>query len=268
MSSPAPFVREMDTDGDGIPDKDDFCPKRRALKVWISGRATDFDGDGCQDGVEDHDTDNDGVNDTLDRCPFTPQRYGFWSNAVDDFDGDGCYDGLEDHDDDGDEVLNSMDRCPRTGPGQTSDGAGCSRFQREEEASGKPAGAAQLQWQAAAAGRKGKQEKEPEGPDWREMRDEWFQLVRSAWVEVLLGAALSSLLTQATQVAGTLQQQLPTSPVGSVRRLSTQALDVAARSAPSPRRLMLRTVLCTCFFFAVYGYRALQRLRLPPGFPF
>lgn len=35
--------------------------------VWISGRASDFDGDGCEDGVEDQDRDNDGIEDKLDR---------------------------------------------------------------------------------------------------------------------------------------------------------------------------------------------------------
>jgi len=240
-------------------------------KAWISGRATDFDGDGCEDNVEDLDKDNDGINDTEDSCPFTPQRYAFLSNAVHDFDGDGCIDSLEDRDDDADKVVNSVDRCPMTPLGHASDGSGCSKLQLEEERSGKCPAPAQVHWetpgrvqQQAARVFEGK---EVEGDvSWVDARDEWFALIRSAWVEVLLGAALSSLLSQATQVAGVLQQQLPASPVGSVRRLSTAALGAAQGS--SARKLLVRTVLYTAFFFAVYGYRAMRRMRLPPGFPF
>ncbi|CAE7866981.1 unnamed protein product, partial [Symbiodinium microadriaticum] len=73
-------IRGVDTDGDGVPDHHDFCPgqkKEGGQSRWISGRASDFDGDGCEDGVEDQDRDNDGVEDKMDRCPFSPQQYNF-----------------------------------------------------------------------------------------------------------------------------------------------------------------------------------------------
>ncbi|CAE8650926.1 unnamed protein product, partial [Polarella glacialis] len=143
FTTPAPtIVKEFnpddpDTDGDGIPDQHDFCPNKCKVKNdsgcsapgWLSGRASDFDGDGCQDGVEDSDKDNDGVDDLMDRCPSTPNHHGFVSNAANDFDGDGCIDSLEDHDDDGDAVMNAEDECPRTVPGDSSDNRGCSKKQ-------------------------------------------------------------------------------------------------------------------------------------------
>lgn len=125
------FIR--DADGDGVPDQDDFCPGKRLRKgeraVWISGRASDFDGDGCEDGVEDQDRDNDGVEDRMDRCPFSPKQYNFVSDSLNDFDGDGCKDGVEDQDDDGDGVPNDEDACKRTRPGESSDVSGCSKAQ-------------------------------------------------------------------------------------------------------------------------------------------
>jgi len=273
----------LDTDGDGIPDHHDFCPRagKRAktqLAVWLSGRATDFDGDGCEDGVEDPDKDNDGIYDTNDRCPFTPQHYEFKSNVINDFDGDGCADGVEDHDDDGDFVLNTLDRCPRTHPGHSSDRAGCSTLQLEEEATGRhsssPAqwGSTGRQLQDVGVSRKVKKqakEKEKEqAPTWQEFRAEWLNLIRSAWVEVLLGAALSSLFAQAMQLVGTLHQQLPASPVASVRHLSSQALDAASRNGSSAKKFLVRALLYVLLFFFVYAYRALQRMKLPHTFPF
>ena len=61
-----------------------FLDSTSLIQGWISGRASDFDGDGCedrtlpnllnrdgcppkQDGVEDQDRDNDGVEDKMDR---------------------------------------------------------------------------------------------------------------------------------------------------------------------------------------------------------
>jgi len=99
-----------DSDGDGIPDSEDRCFRRG----WRSGPVTDFDGDGCQDDVEDFDKDNDGISDSADSCPFTPISFGFTSNIMTDFDADGCADMLEDLDNDNDGVPNSADRCPRT----------------------------------------------------------------------------------------------------------------------------------------------------------
>lgn len=92
---------ELDTDGDGIPDRNDFCPQNLAHSAssslrWVSNRANDFDGDGCEDGVEDQDRDNDGIWDAEDKCPNTPQHLGFVSNTDTDPEHDGCADRIED----------------------------------------------------------------------------------------------------------------------------------------------------------------------------
>jgi len=154
---------------------------------------------------------------------------------------------------------------------------GCSRGQLEEEATGKcklpsmwEAADGRFSPQAQPADGKVK-ETEKEEVTWQEFRGEWLALIRSAWVEVLLGAALSSIFSYGTQLAGNIHQQLPTSPtaaVGSVRRFSSHAMDAANRSAPTARKLVIRTVIYSAFFLTVYSYRALQRVRLPPGFPF
>eukprot|EP00929_Paragymnodinium_shiwhaense_P103158 TRINITY_DN66464_c0_g1_i1.p2 TRINITY_DN66464_c0_g1~~TRINITY_DN66464_c0_g1_i1.p2 ORF type:complete len:441 (+),score=92.81 TRINITY_DN66464_c0_g1_i1:117-1439(+) len=131
-------LSDQDTDQDGVPDHHDFCPRTCAdandtncsLTGWRSGKATDFDGDGCQDGVEDDDRDNDGIADAHDACPLTPMHYSFVSNGLSDFDGDGCADGVEDTDNDADGILNSVDACPRTRPGALSDSTGCCSKQR------------------------------------------------------------------------------------------------------------------------------------------
>merc|ERR550525_1947050 len=212
-----------------------------------------------------------------DRCPFTPQRYDFLSNAMSDFDGDGCADGVEDHDDDGDLVLNMADRCPRTQPGHAADGTGCSRLQLEDEAAGRctqvlrqEAAAVRLSPQALPADANAR-EAEKEEATWQHYRSDWIALICSTWVQVLLGAALSSLVGYASQLAGNIHQQLPTTPqeaVGSVRRISSQALDAANKSGPSARKLGVRAVIYTLFFCTVYAYRALKHVELPPGFPF
>ena len=55
---------------------------------WVSTTATDHDGDGCQDGIEDLDDDNDGIVDTSDTCPLGVINW--ISSASSDYDGDGC----------------------------------------------------------------------------------------------------------------------------------------------------------------------------------
>jgi len=211
----------LDRDGDGIPDHHDLCSTGNGAslssgEVWRSGRATDFDGDGCQDGLEDSDQDNDGVNDDRDNCPKTPQRYGFVSNVHSDFDVDGCADGIEDTDDDGDGVNDVHDRCPRTllvrAAGEVADEDGCSQKQRlaralaEAEAAEEKkrpslhhdaALAAHVQvlervHAQAARSLKGQQ---PEGWD---IKAE----IRGAWAEIAMGFVLTWILASGQKAAG------------------------------------------------------------------
>lgn len=283
-----------DSDGDGVPDHHDFCPHACddgydcRTGGWISGRATDFDGDGCKDGVEDPDLDNDGILNGIDRCPLTPQQYTFVSNIISDFDGDGCADGVEDNDDDNDTVLNSIDKCPRTLAGVESDAAGCSQLQLEEEAR-EPGVALEREVQkrravgaisaAGFADREDKGDAEKEKPmSWLQ---EWVGMIQSAWLEVLLGAALTPLLRHGQDLAQMVKQQLRTSPTSSLRclstRISAQVIDGIAQSsgdgtareeatadqaAPSAksRQFTVRAVSYIAFFAVVYTYRLLRRV--------
>ncbi|CAJ1433550.1 unnamed protein product [Effrenium voratum] len=185
-----PPAGTLDTDGDGVPDQDDWCPGQRpqGRSVWISGRASDFDGDGCQDGVEDQDRDNDGIEDKVDRCPFSPQQYNFVSNSLSDFDGDGCKDGVEDQDDDGDGVSNEEDACTGTRPGESSDTSGCSKAQHRRKAQAAEAHA-QAQASAQAA---------PTEPP-QSVMSEWVDKLRSAWLEVVLGMLITPILSAAKE---------------------------------------------------------------------
>jgi OmpA-OmpF porin, OOP family len=61
-----------DSDGDGIPDKDDQCPYE----------PEDFDGWQDEDGCPDPDNDGDGIPDEIDQCPDIPEEPGG--------SGDGC----------------------------------------------------------------------------------------------------------------------------------------------------------------------------------
>lgn len=198
----------VDTDGDGIPDHHDFCPNGECKgahcppRGWISGPATDFDGDGCADGIEDHDKDNDGIVDARDRCPFTPQKYVFVSNSASDFDADGCADGIEDNDDDNDLIPNRLDNCPLTGPGDLSDGSGCSQTQRAAPAktSGPlPESPAQHRTSDSA----------PEKPSRLEA---WMDMVRGAGLETVVGAILAAILAKAHGLAQSLPAKMPSSP--------------------------------------------------------
>jgi outer membrane protein OmpA-like peptidoglycan-associated protein len=85
---------DLDNDGDGIPDIDDRCPDL----------TEDVDGFEDNDGCPDLDNDQDGIPDSQDRCPNEPE----------DFDGeeddDGCPDLIKDSDSDG--VPDDLDRCP------------------------------------------------------------------------------------------------------------------------------------------------------------
>jgi len=72
----------MDSDGDGIRNKDDKCPDVFGLAEF--------------DGCPDTDADNDGVTDCCDKCPETPGLAEF----------DGC------PDTDGDGIPDAKDKCP------------------------------------------------------------------------------------------------------------------------------------------------------------
>jgi large repetitive protein len=86
------FGGGADTDGDGIPDGQDLCPKE----------AEDKDGFDDEDGCPDPDNDQDGIPDAADKCPLEPEdRDGFQ-------DQDGC----PDLDNDGDAIPDSQDKCP------------------------------------------------------------------------------------------------------------------------------------------------------------
>ncbi|MCO4760515.1 MAG: thrombospondin type 3 repeat-containing protein [Myxococcales bacterium] len=83
---------DQDTDGDGVPDDKDKCPKR----------PEDRDGFQDTDGCPEIDNDADGVPDNADRCP----------NAKEDKDGFKDNDGCPDLDNDGDGVPDAKDKCP------------------------------------------------------------------------------------------------------------------------------------------------------------
>lgn len=184
----------------------------------LSGRATDFDADGCADETEDHDKDNDGILDSQDKCPYTPQKYAFVSNAARDFDADGCMDGVEDSDDDNDSIPNLIDACPLTGGGEAPDGEGCSALQRELKA------AAELQGKSL-----------PDLPNLQEAPlerkrtklEECIDLVISCTLQMILGAILSCVLETAEKSYSSVKERMPEDPGDSIRRISS--------SLPMPR---------------------------------
>jgi OOP family OmpA-OmpF porin len=122
-------IESADSDGDGIPDKDDKCPNE----------PEDRDGFQDDDGCPDPDNDADGVLDANDRCPLDPgpaSNFGCPAEAPKDSDGDGIPDNLDrcpyqaedkdgfededgcpDPDNDGDGLLDTADKCPnQAGP--------------------------------------------------------------------------------------------------------------------------------------------------------
>jgi outer membrane protein OmpA-like peptidoglycan-associated protein len=126
-------IEIVDTDGDGLPDKDDKCPDK----------PEDKDGFQDDDGCPDPDNDNDGVLDANDRCPNEPGPFlpnqGCPVAVPKDKDGDGVTDdvdkcpdqpedkdgfqdddGCPDLDNDNDGVLDAKDKCPNeAGPLET-----------------------------------------------------------------------------------------------------------------------------------------------------
>ncbi|HTR51869.1 MAG TPA: OmpA family protein, partial [Kofleriaceae bacterium] len=82
----------LDTDGDGIPDTTDACPRE----------PEDKDGFQDADGCPDPDNDLDGIPDAKDKCP----------NEAEDHDGFQDADGCPDPDNDLDGIADGQDKCP------------------------------------------------------------------------------------------------------------------------------------------------------------
>jgi len=86
-----------DSDGDGIADDGDKCPKEAETKNGVQ------DDDGCPD--SEPDGDNDGIADARDKCPKEAET----RNAFQD--DDGCPDSEPDGDNDG--IADARDKCPK-----------------------------------------------------------------------------------------------------------------------------------------------------------
>ncbi len=98
---------DTDWDDDGVLNTEDACSEGEV--GWTSSLETDYDGDGCNDDLEDPDDDNDGKHDNLDNCP---KGIMVWTVLTVDVDEDGCRDIDEDLDDDNDGVNDSEDLYP------------------------------------------------------------------------------------------------------------------------------------------------------------
>lgn len=213
----------VDTDGDGVPDHRDLCP--RSAKGFKSGRATDFDSDGCADDTEDRDIDNDGILDVHDKCPKTPQKYTFVSNAARDFDSDGCADGVEDSDDDNDMIPNAIDGCPLTATGDLSDKEGCSGLQREIRAHGV---------QTPAKGSPPARGKAPEDKQEKEQSklEEWINLIIGCTLQMILGDILSRTAEKAEECYTSVKDQIPEAPGDVIRNMSADSIRRISSAAP------------------------------------
>jgi outer membrane protein OmpA-like peptidoglycan-associated protein len=106
-----------DTDGDGVPDRDDRCPTERGPRENGGCPDHDTDGDGIPDskdkcpdqpgtiadlGCPGLDSDGDGIPDAQDKCPALPE----------DFDGFQDHDGCPEADNDLDGIPDAQDKCP------------------------------------------------------------------------------------------------------------------------------------------------------------
>jgi len=100
---------DPDNDKDGIPDKTDKCPDKAEDKDGFK------DEDGCPE--DDDDKDGDGVPDKTDKCPNQPE----------DKDGFKDDDGCPDPDNDNDGILDKEDKCPNEAEDKDGfqDGDGC-----------------------------------------------------------------------------------------------------------------------------------------------
>lgn len=98
---------DKDTDGDGLPDTQDNCPKV----------AEDMDGFGDNDGCPETDNDRDGIADADDRCPTQAET----RNGVED------EDGCPETDSDADGYIGEADQCPDAPetPNDFEDDDGC-----------------------------------------------------------------------------------------------------------------------------------------------
>ncbi len=138
LEFPAPVVAAVaapvDSDGDGMIDEEDMCPRQ----------AEDMDGFEDSDGCPDDDNDKDGVADASDTCPLQAEDVDGFEDSDgcpdDDNDKDGLADaqdacaleagpveneGCPDKDKDGDTVVDRLDECPDV-PGPV-DNKGCAR---------------------------------------------------------------------------------------------------------------------------------------------
>lgn len=123
------FIKQPDTDKDGVIDLLDQCPDTpKGATVDSKGCPSDSDGDGVLDGIDECpdtpkgapvdlegcplDSDEDGVIDFYDKCPDTPKGI--------DVDEKGCP-----SDEDGDGVYDQNDKCPGTPEGYEVDKKGC-----------------------------------------------------------------------------------------------------------------------------------------------
>ena len=110
---PPPPVVELDSDKDGILDKNDKCPTVPGVAKYNGCPVPDTDGDGINDdndkcptvkglakyqGCPIPDTDGDGVNDEEDKCPTVAGLARFQGCPATDTDGDG--------------VIDEDDKCP------------------------------------------------------------------------------------------------------------------------------------------------------------
>ena len=85
-------VGGRDTDGDGVVDRHDHCPRH----------PEDRDGFEDEDGCPEIDNDQDGIPDHLDAAPNAPEDFDGWLDT----------DGMPDPDNDGDGIFDWLDSCP------------------------------------------------------------------------------------------------------------------------------------------------------------
>jgi hypothetical protein len=169
----------LDSDQDGVNDRDDRCPATRlGALVDRRGCPTDQDNDGVPDGIDrcpssasgatvdavgcTKDSDGDGYLDGLDQCPDTPEGALVDSRGCpSDRDTDGVFDGLDrcqetpegatvdalgcPGDQDNDRVLDGLDVCPDTPANAEVDARGCPKV-APPDSTPAPAPAAERTW--------------------------------------------------------------------------------------------------------------------------